>query len=234
MNNRLNILETVLNYDTYKRVDGIDLSPSEVGGKSKYQIWLKNSGVPETHEISTELKVNSFVGTAFHNRAEEAIKAKYPEVYTEIELKGKIGNATVGGVADVIYECYDTYIVGDYKTLGVYQFKKAFRNNFKDYITQLSIYSYLYAQNMSVPYSKYGEVYIVVTGDAGYFRKDEGGGKTPKYITETIELLDEDEVVKLVDETMEAIKTEPEMDCESWAGPYCKLECIFRGPGCGC
>ena len=231
MKHRLNILKTVLNYDTYKRVEGIDLSPSEVGSKGKYQIWLANSGAPKTYPIDTELKVNAVVGTAFHGRAEEAIKATYPEVYTEIELKGKIGDATIGGVSDVIYNWCDTYVVGDYKTMGAFGFKKAMRNDFLDYAPQLSIYSYLYAQMNDLPYSKYGELYIVVTGDAGYFRKDEGGGKTPKYITETIELLEEAQVELIVKETMDAIQTEPEMDCQAWQCNYCELECMFRIKG---
>ena len=228
MKHRLNILETVLNYDTYKRVDGIDLSPSEVGSKGKYQIWLSNSGAPKTYPIATELKVNAVVGTAFHGRAEEAIKATYPEVFTEIELYGFINNVKVGGVSDVIYNWCDTYVVGDYKTMGAFGFKKAFRNGFLDYIPQLSIYSYLFAMKMGIPYSRAGELYIVVTGDAGYFRKDEGGGKTPKYITERVELLEKTQVELIVKETMDAIQTEPEMDCQAWQCSYCTLECMFR------
>ena len=226
--NRINILETTLNYDTYERFPGIDLSPSEVGGKSKYQIWLKNSGAPETHKISTELRVNSFVGTAFHSRAEEAINKEYPEVYTEMKLHGTIAGAKVGGVVDVIYEYDNTYVIGDYKTMGAYQFKKSYRIDFVDYRPQLSIYSYLHSQMLGIPYSRYGELYIVVTGDAGYFRKDEGGGKTPKYTTEYIELLTKEEVETLVRETMEAIQEEPEQDCQDWMCSWCKLECMFR------
>jgi len=234
MKNRLDILETVLNYDTYVRTSGIDLSPSEVGSKGKYQIWLTNQGIPKSHPIATELKVNAVVGTAFHGRAEEAIKATYPEVYTEVDLYGFIDGIKVGGTSDVIYEWCDTYVVGDYKTMGAFGFKKAMRNDFLDYVPQLSIYSYLYAQMNDLPYSKYGELYIVVTGDAGYFRKDEGGGKTPKYVTETVELLDESQVELLVRETYDAIKTEPEMDCQDdgWNKcMYCELECMFRVQG---
>ena len=228
MKNRLDILETVLNYDTYVRTEGIELSPSEVGSKGKYQIWLTNQGAPKIHPIATELKVNAVVGTAFHNRAEEAIKAKYPEVKTEVDLYGFIDGIKVGGTSDVIYEWCDTYVVGDYKTLGVYQLKKAIKSNFESYKTQLSIYSYLYSQMNDIDYSKYGELYMVVTGDSGWFSKADGGGKTPKHFTETIELLDKTEVERIVSETMDAIKTEPEMDCESWACSYCSLECMFR------
>ncbi len=228
----MNILHKVLSYDKYVRTPGIELSPSEVGGKSKYQMWLKKNGAKEVHPVDLMYKVNAIMGTALHEYASEALQG-VPDVYSELPLKGDIVGVSVGGTADVIRIVDDTYIVGDFKTVGVFQLKKALKTNFESYKTQLSIYSYLYAQSLGIEYSRLGEIYMLVTGDAGYFAKKDGGGKTPKYLTEGIELLTKKEVEELVVETMSSIQEEPEMDCQSWMGPYCPYECMFRGIACG-
>ena len=224
----MNILETILSYDEYVRTPGIDISPSEITSKSNYQRWLAKNKTPTTHKLPLETRVNSVIGTSIHKYAEHVLKSTNFKGYSEISLVGDIAGYTVGGTADVIYEYEDTYIVGDFKSVGVYQLKKAMKDNFKNYIPQLSIYSYLFARSMGERYSRLGELYFIITGDAGYFKKEDGGGKTPKYFTETIELLSKEEIEELVSSKMKAIETEPPMDCADWQCNWCNFECPYR------
>ncbi len=224
----MNILETILSYDSYERTPGIDVSPSEITSKSNYQRWLAKNNAPKTHKLPLDTRVNSVIGTALHAYAEHVLKSTNFSGYTEISLVDNIAGYTVGGTADVIYDYEDTYVIGDFKTVGVYQLKKAMKDNFKSYIPQLSIYSYLYSRSMGIRYSRLGELYIIATGDAGYLKKEDGGGRTPKYLTETIELLDKEEVEELVRTKMKAIEEEPELDCQSWQCSYCEFKCEFR------
>jgi hypothetical protein len=215
-------------YDDYEGVPDIDISPSSLS-TSNYRRWLKKIDREETVQVKPGDRLSSFVGTAFHERASKALESSDDfKGYSEYEVRGEIAGYTVGGTIDVVYHHKNTYIIGDFKTMGAYQFKVASRADFKSYIPQLSIYSFLYAQNMGIPYSRLGELYIVVTGDAGYFRKDEGGGKTPKYVTETIELLSPFRVMLLIARKMKAIETEPEIDCEDWMCNWCSYNCEFR------
>jgi hypothetical protein len=226
----MNILEEVLKYDGYVRTEGIDVSPSEITSKSNYQRWLGKTNRPTTYENPIANRVNSVIGTGLHEYASKVLKQHVDfKGYSELPIKGEIAGYKVGGTIDVVYDYEDTYIVGDFKTVGVYQLKKAMKNNYVDYLPQLSIYSYLYSQSIGVEYSRLGELYIIVTGDAGWFSKDDGGGRTPKYFTETIELLDKHEVEELVAERMLAIQDEPEVDCDtSWACGYCNFDCEYR------
>jgi len=225
----MNPLDIVLNYDDYERTPGIDVSPSEITSKSNYQRWLAKNNTPQTYKLPVDIKVNSVMGTAFHEYASKVLCDSNLDVYSELPVKGEIAGYQVGGTVDVIYDYEDTYVIGDFKTFGVLQLKKAMKNNFIDYLPQLSIYSYLYSQSIGVEYSRLGELYIIVTGDAGWFSKADGGGRTPKYFTETIELLDKHEVEELVTERMLGIQDEPEVDCDtSWACGYCNFDCEYR------
>ena len=232
----MNILEEFLKYDGYKRTEGIDVSPSQLASRSNYQLWLEKMNTPKTHPVDLEKKVNSKIGTSVHLLLEESLKDK-EGVYPEIELKGNISGYKVGGTSDVIYKLRDTYVVGDLKTVGAYEMRKLMKEEPDDiykYKVQLSVYSYLYAQMNVIPYSKLGEIYALQTGDKAYMLKKDGGGTLPKYMTISLELLDEDEVSNLVWERMMAIQEEPEVDCQSWSGPYCEFACPHRGPDCGC
>jgi len=227
----MKILETVLKYDGYTRTEGIDVSPSEITSKSNYQRWLAKNNTPQTYKLPVDIKVNSVMGTAFHEYASKVLKESDLNVYSELPVKGEIAGYKVGGTVDVVYDYEDTYVIGDFKTFGVFQLKKAMKNNFVDYLPQLSIYSYLYSQSMGIEYSRLGELYILVTGDSGWFKKEDGGGKTPKYFTETIELLDKHEVEELVTERMLDIQEEPDLDCQDdeWNRClYCNFDCEFR------
>jgi len=224
----MKILEYILDHDEYSRDEDIQLSPSEIGGSSLYQIYLRRNNTPEIMTQSLETNVNRVVGTAFHEYASRVLKESNLQVHSELQLKGEISGVLVGGTADVIYNYKNTYVVGDFKTVGSYQMKKAMRENFKSYLPQLSIYSYLYSQSLGVEYSQLGEIYMIHTGDAGYLAKKDGGGKLPKYLTETVDLMEKHEVEDLVGLVWEATETEPQLDCESWRCNYCSFRCPYR------
>ena len=107
--------------------------------------------------------------------------------------------------------------------------KVLIKHEVNDVKTQLSIYSYLYAQTTGLEYSRLGEIYLVHVGDKGYFNKADGGGTIPKYYTYTLELLSKSEVENLVWELGENLKEEPEVDCDtSWQCSWCEFACPYR------
>ena len=166
----MNILEKVLRFNNHRRDDDVDFSASEIASKSNYQLYLGSIGTPQTHENPLELQVSAQVGNGIHLVAEQALKDDV-SVLSEYYMKEYIGKYKVSGTADVIRIQDDMYIVGDFKTKGTFQMKKALTDPMDDVKVQMSIYAYLFSKERNVPMPIYGEVYLIHVGDKGYFTK---------------------------------------------------------------
>ena len=230
----MKILETVLKYDNHWKPKEAAFSASQLSTASNYQLWLTQEGREQNHEIPLELQIPSKIGTGFHMIAEEALQ-EFDNVYTELQMVNYIGDYMVSGTPDVVYFEDDMWIVGDYKTKGTYQMKKAIMEGVDEVKLQMSIYAYLFSKTKEVPMPIIGEVYLIHVGDKGWFTKKEieklmipEKSTVPKYFTATVDLYGADEVESIVREKLETIVDEPELDCEVWRCNYCKFDCEFR------
>jgi hypothetical protein len=230
----MKILEKVLEYNDHWRPSEADFSASELASASLYQMWLSKNKVPKTHKIPLDKQIASKIGTGFHLLAEEALKNE-PNIYTEVKMIENIGDYKVSGTPDVIYFEDDMWIVGDYKTKGTYQMKKAILQGVDEVKLQMSIYAYLWSKHKKVPMPLIGEVYLIHIGDTGWWSKKDietlmlpEKSKVPKYFTATVDLYGADEVEKIVREKAQAIEAEPLVDCQDWQCDYCSFECEHR------
>lgn len=229
----MNIVETILRYDNHKRGKDVDFSVSELSGRSNYQIWLAKQDTPKTYKNDLELQIPSKVGTGFHMIAEEALK-DVPGVITEHYMEGTISGYKISGTPDVIYEDRNGAFIGDFKTKGTFQMKKALLDGVPEVIAQMSIYAYLYAQKYHTPMPILGEVYLIHVGDKGWWSKADCEklslplkSKVPKYHTVEVVLWNAEEVEQFVLKRA-SINEEPEVDCQDWQCNYCEFDCTMR------
>lgn len=226
-----NSIEKVLSYNNHWRPENVTFSVSELSSSSSYQLWLGYHKTPRTYINSFENNVNSCIGTGFHKLAEEAM-ANEPDVLIEPKFMRLIDNHWISGSADLVRENTEWGVVfEDWKTKGVYQAKSAFKGDLEDVTLQLSIYRYLYwLGNPNAKYSDYGLVNIIVTGDAGYYAKADGGGKVEKFKQIPVKLWAVERVEKYIKFKLEEASAieEPVVDCESWRCDYCNFECKVR------
>ena len=235
----MNILETVLSANDHWRPEGVDFSASEISNSSAYQLWHRMNGTKEIDiPLDLDTVVSSRIGTGFHLLAEQILNDLGDEnIKTEVEMQGEIAGYKISGTSDVVYydEKCDWYTIGDFKTKGNYQMKKAILGDNLQEKIQLSIYAYLYSHMKNVDMNIMGELYLVRTGDKGYFTKREmmihnipEENKTiPNRLTKKIDLYDKDEIERFVMQKIERAK-KATVDCESWRCDWCRYDCKFR------
>ena len=229
----MNVIEEVLRWDNHWRPEEAEYSASEIASNSDYQLWLSKLDTPKTYILPLDNSVASKVGTGFHMIAEEAMQNKV-NVFTEKQMVGKIGDFVVSGTPDIIYKDGDHWIVGDYKTKGSYQMKKALLEGVEDVKVQMSIYAYLFSLELDVPMPTVGEVYLIHVGDKGYFSKADCAklglpekSTIPKYETKRITLMSKDELVSYINLRLD-LTEEPLVDCVGWRCGYCSYDCTYR------
>ncbi len=226
----MNIIEKVLSFDNHWTHPEAEWTVSQLTGSSSYQRYLHSIKTPKTHKNDLGLQVASQVGNGFHMRAEESLQDE--DVITEHSMFCEISGSRVSGTVDVIYSNGLETIVGDFKTKGTYQMKKALKGDVQSTIEQLSIYGYMYSKETKTDMPTRGEIYLIHVGDAGYFSKADcielglpEKSKVPKYKTLTVDLLTEQEVEDLVFEKVQIITDE---ECPNWLCSYCEFSCERR------
>jgi len=166
--------------------------------------------------------------------AEKAMQNKV-NVFTEKQMVGKIGKYIISGTPDIIYREAEEWIVGDYKTKGSFQMKKALIDGVDEVIVQMSIYAYLFSLELNVPMPTIGEVYLIHVGDKGYFSITDCAklglppkSTIPKYDTKTVKLMTAKELEDHIEDKVGNIEEEPFVDCVGWRCSYCNYECKYR------
>ena len=235
----MNILETVLSSNDHWRPEDIDFSASELASSSTYQLWHRINGTKEVDiPLDLDSVVSARIGTGFHLLAEQTLNGlEYENVQTEVEMQGEIAGFKISGTSDVIYrndEC-DWYVIGDFKTKGNYQMKKAILGDNLQEKLQLSIYGYLYSQIHDVDIGLMGEIYLVRTGDKGYYTKaemtrygiPEENKVLPNYFTKKIDLYTNEDLERIITDKVKQANSEY-VDCEPWRCAWCRYDCIHR------
>jgi len=229
----MNVIEEVLKYDNHWKPARAVFSASEIASASNYQLWLSQEDREKNYQTPLENMIASKVGTGFLMIAEEAMKNKI-NVFTEKQMINYIGDYIISGTPDIIYKEGDRWIVGDYKTKGSYQMKKALLEGVEDVKVQMSIYAYLFSLELDVPMPTVGEVYLIHVGDKGYFSKADCAklglpekSTIPKYETKRITLMDKEELIAYVNLRLD-LDQEPFVDCIGWRCSYCNYSCRHR------
>jgi hypothetical protein len=211
-----NVLEHVLNYNTYKGHGHYGVTGLE---KSRYRAWVEANNPTEDCTPTTG-KIDSTIGTGFHTYAEAAMKDSDIKCAVEKVYKGDIGGYSVGGTCDlVLYDDNDVATIADWKTMKAFPAKKAFANEETDkFIKQLSLYAYLHRQagGKTAPI---GYIYVVVVG---WTQRDKA---IPRAFRLDLPLMNDKEVEEYVKQRVEAIPTDgtpPKFDCPTW---MCELYC---------
>jgi len=231
----IKILDTVLSHNEHWRPEGIDFSVSELSNSSSYQLWHRMNGTKELdRDKDLDSVVSSVIGTGFHLLAENILK-QFPEVNTEVSMETEMFGYKISGTSDVIYLFDGQYVIGDFKTKGNYQMKKAILGNNEQERLQLSMYAYMYSKINDVDIYPYGELYLVRTGDKGFFTKKEceqysipeDSKSIPNRYTKSVPLYDDEELERIILNKIDMAK-EGRVDCEPWRCAWCSYDCEYR------
>ena len=235
----MNALEYVLSYEKPYKREGF-LSASQLASATDYQLWLSGQQTPETYKNETGTSVNSLIGNAFHKYVEDLlIKSKISHM-VEKELMTYVDGYKISGTCDLIEfnEDMNGKMIAtfcDWKTKGVYQAKKVLKGDTEETMIQLSVYRYMFDKTNKerminiFDTDDIGYMYMIITGDTGYFAKADGGGKMPKYADIPIKLMSIERTEKFIKYKLAiATGSEPVMDCEAWRCDYCRFECKYR------
>jgi len=188
----------------------------------RYKKWVEENfeAEPATGPESLVTRLDSILGTGFHNYAEKIVGLNIPEVSLEEPIVATINGYEVGGTADIVDRRTGKARIGDHKTTKSYGSSKALRGEVDKWIYQMSIYRYMLHLNGEET-EKFGTIYVWVTG---WTPKDKE--KTPKLYRMDLPLLEFEFVRNYVTRQIEATETEPEMDCEPWLCNYCAHQSV--------
>lgn len=179
------ILERALNYSSYSK--GAEYSASDITAEP-LMVKLRKK-YPKLDDIKTIDKVKAFIGTGFHLNCSEWITKENEFNDTGIRTEHKVKYRNLSGTADIIFP---DGTIGDWKTGSETNITKKIKEP-KDWITQMSIYSYLLYKQENIPMQPKGYIYWVTTD-------------TGKYGTLELKLLTKEETINIIKEFMTEMK----------------------------
>lgn len=209
----------ILGYDEYEKQAEYGVTSLSI---PRYKKWVEeNYDVePDTSNSTLVTRLDSILGTAFHNYAEKIIGLHIPEVSLEESIVATINGYEVGGTADIVDRRTGKARICDHKTTKSYGSSKALRGEVDKWIYQMSIYRHMLHLN-GEDTEEFGTIYVWVTG---WTPKDKE--KTPKLYRIDLPLLSHKFVNNYVTRQIEATQEQPEMDCEAWLCNYCEYQSV--------
>ena len=196
--------ESIFKFDTYEK--GGEYSASDIVGDI---MATKLRSIHKTTDIKYIDRISSFVGTAIHERIEKWVQSENDFDETNMQSEVKLKYKNLSGTADLIIDgC-----ILDFKTGKESSIKVQIKNPVK-WIQQVSIYSFLYAKEKKQPMNTIGYIAWLCTD-------------TQKHGILELELLSEDETIKLIKDFM----TEIDKPIEEL--PKCDLCIQFKHRWCG-
>jgi hypothetical protein len=218
------IQQAILSYDAYEKQAEHGVTSISI---PRYKKWVENTfDVPKRDDDTTlRGRLDSILGTAFHNYAEEIIGKLLPDVSLEESIVATVDGYEVGGTADIVDRRSGKAHIGDHKTTKVFSSGKALRGEVDKWVYQLSIYRYLLHLN-GEDTDDTGTIYVWVTGWTG---KDKD--TTPKLYRMDIPLMPIKQTKNYIVRQIEAVQEKPELDCAMWLCTYCEASSVCPSAG---
>ena len=218
------IQQSILGYDEYEK-------QAEYGVTSlsmpRYKKWVEENFEvePDVSEPTLISRLDSILGTAFHNYAEKIIALNMPELSLEESIVSTVGGYEVGGTADIVDRRSGKARICDHKTTKTYGSSKALNGEVDKWIYQMSIYRYM-LHNNGEETENFGTIYVWVTG---WTPRDKDS--SPKLYRIDLPLMELHHTKDYIIRQIEATQTKPEMDCEAWLCNYCEYQSVCPSSG---
>lgn len=213
------IQRAILMYDEYEKQAEYGVTSLSI---PRYKKWVENNYEAPPKETDADLRnrLDSVIGTGFHNYAEKIINKVLPDVDTEVSIVAKVGKYDVGGTADILDRRSGKVRICDHKTTKVYSAKKALEGEVDKWVYQLSIYKHLLELN-GEQVEDFGTIYVWVTGWT-----PRNAEESPKLFRVDLPLMDHKRTHNYIIRQIEAAAEKPSMDCETWLCRYCEYETV--------
>ena len=218
------IQEAILGYDEYEK-------QAEYGVTSlsmpRYKKWVEENFEVEqdTSEKTLVTRLDSIIGTAFHNYAEKIIGLNMPELSLEEPIVSTVEGYEIGGTADIVDRRSGKARICDHKTTKTYGSAKALKGEVDKWIYQMSIYRYM-LHNNGEETEDFGTIYVWVTG---WTPRDKDS--SPKLYRIDLPLMKLHHTRDYIVRQIEATQVKPELDCETWLCNYCDHRSVCPSAG---
>lgn len=220
------IQTAILGYDEYEKQAEYGVTSMSM---PRYKKWVEENYeiTPDTSEPTLVNRLDSIIGTAFHNYAEKIIGLNLPDLSLEESIVANVDGFEVGGTADIVDRRTGKARICDHKTTKTYGSSKALRGDVDKWIYQMSIYRYMLHLNGEET-EEFGTIYVWVTG---WTPRDKES--SPKLYRIDLPLLSFKFVNNYIVRQIEATQEKPTMDCEAWLCNYCDYKSVCPSAGQG-
>ena len=218
------IQQAILGYDEYEKQAEYGVTSLSI---PRYKKWVEENYEVEadTSEKTLVTRLDSILGTAFHNYAEKIIGMHIPDLSLEESIVSTINGYEVGGTADIVDRRTGRARICDHKTTKSYGASKALKGEVDKWIYQMSIYRCMLANN-GEDTEDFGSIYVWVTG---WTPRDKDN--TPKLYRIDLPLMSIQHTKDYIVRQIEATQVKPEMDCETWLCNYCEYQSVCPSAG---
>lgn len=214
----------ILGYDEYEKQAEYGVTSMSI---PRYKKWVEeNYEAPKDDSESTLIRrLDSILGTAFHNYAEKIIGLHLPELSLEESIVSTVDGYEVGGTADIVDRRSGKARICDHKTTKTYGSSKALKGEVDKWVYQMSIYRYMLHNNGEAT-EDFGTIYVWVTG---WTPKDKDS--SPKLYRMDLPLMPIKQTHDYIIRQIEATQEKPELDCEMWLCNYCDHKSVCPSAG---
>lgn len=218
------IQTAILGYDEYEKQAEYGVTSMSM---PRYKKWVEENYEiePDTSTPTLINRLDSIIGTAFHNYAEKIIGLNLPDLSLEESIVATVDGYEVGGTADIVDRRTGKARICDHKTTKTYGSSKALRGEVDKWIYQMSIYRYMLHLNGEET-EEFGTIYVWVTG---WTPRDKES--SPKLYRIDLPLLSFKFVNNYIVRQIEATQEKPTMDCEAWLCNYCDYKSVCPSSG---
>lgn len=218
------IQQAILGYDEYEKQAKYGVTSLSI---PRYKKWVEENFEvqPDTSEKTLVGRLDSILGTAFHNYAEKIIGLHLPDLSLEESIVSTVDGYEVGGTADIVDRRSGKARICDHKTTKSYGAAKALKGEVDKWIYQMSIYRYM-LHNNGEETENFGTIYVWVTG---WTPKDKDN--TPKLYRIDLPLMELHHTKDYIIRQIEATEVKPELDCETWLCNYCEYQSVCPSSG---
>ncbi len=214
----------ILGYDEYEKQAEYGVTSLSI---PRYKKWVEENydAKPNTEATTLVGRLDSILGTAFHNYAEKIIGKHIPNLSLEESIVSTVGGYEVGGTADIVDRRTGKARICDHKTTKTFGSSKALKGDVDKWVYQMSIYRYM-LHNNGEETEDIGSIYVWVTG---WTPRDKDS--SPKLYRMDIPLMPIQQTKDYIIRQIESTQQKPELDCEMWLCNYCDHQSICPSGG---